>query len=120
MFLLGIIGAILLGAAIALVIALTFKAWRNRINEKSKIRGAKKVVSAPIKGMVKASKNNLSLSQLNELEDLERKGYTHVMAATDDEGDVVGDVDLIKDTAHDSQVQQLHSQHGQDYIVVDC
>lgn len=120
MFLLGIIGAILLGAAIALVIALTFKWWRNRINEKSKIRGARKVVSSTLGGMIKASKNNLSLSELNELKDLERQGHTHVLAATDDEGNVVGDVDLIKDTGNDSQVQQLHSQHGQDYIVVDC
>ena len=109
MFWLGLIGLIVAGLFIATVIALTFIAWRRKINEKMMAARAKKVVSAEIGALERNCTNRMSLDELNRLEN---DGYTHVMATMDDSNNIIGDVEIIKDTEHDSQVKYRHGSEG--------
>lgn len=71
--------------------------WKNKIAEKRRIDRARKVISAELKSLEKDCRNRMSFDELEKLENLERQGYTHVMAAMDNSGNIVGDVDLIED-----------------------
>lgn len=104
-----LIGLIIAGLFIAAVIALTFAGWRKKVNEKLRAARAKKLVSARMQALEKDCTNRMELDELNRLED---DGYTHVMAAMDSGGNILGDVELIKDTAHDSQVRAMHGSGG--------
>ena len=72
--------------------------------------------SAELRALEKECTNRTSLAELNRLEE---EGNTHVMAAMDNRGNIVGDVDLIKDTAHDSQLHALHNRTGEGVIVIE-
>lgn len=104
-----LIAFIVAGLFIAAVVALTFVTWRKKMNEKRRIAHAKKVVSAEIRALEKNCTNRTSFDELNRLK---ASGYTHVMAAMDSSGDIVGDVEVIKDTEHDSQVKSMHGSEG--------
>ncbi len=64
-------------------------------------------------------KNCANRASLDELDRLANEGCTHVMAAMDNSGNIVGDVELIKDTAHDSDVHAIHNRTGEDVIVIE-
>ena len=49
---------------------------------------------------------------LKEIEKFETEGCTHIMAAMDDDGNVIGDVELIKDSEHDMQLKKRHGSEG--------
>lgn len=104
-----LIAFIVAGLFIAAAIALTFRAWRNKLNEKRRIANARKVVSAEIGALAKNCTHRKSFDEINRLKE---SGYTHVMAAMDSGGDIVGDVEVIKDSAHDSQVSSMHGSEG--------
>ena len=109
-----LLGLILAGIFIAVVIYLTYRAWKNKIEEKKRL--AKKVVSAELKALEKECTNRASLDELDRLAD---EGYTHVMAAMDSQGNIVGDIDLIKDKEHDAKVHAVHNRTGEGVIVVE-
>ena len=111
-----IIGLIVAGLFVAAVIYLTYQAWKNKIAEKKRQRNAKKVVSAELGALEKNCTNRASL---DELDNLAKEGYTHVMAAMDNSGNIVGDVELIKDKEHDSQVSAIHNRTGEGVIVIE-
>ena len=111
-----LIGLIVAGLFVAAVLYLTYKAWKNKIAEKRRIRNARKVVSAELKALEKDCTNRASF---DELDRLANEGYTHVMAAMDDSGNIVGDIDLIKDEEHDSQVSAIHNRTGEGIIVIE-
>lgn len=107
---------ILTGIFIAAVVYLTYKVWKNKINDKLRASRAKKVISSELRALEKECTNRASL---NELDSLANEGYTHVMAAMDNRGNIIGDVELIKDTAHDSDVHALHNSTGEGVIVIE-
>ena len=111
-----LIGLIVAGLFIAAVLYLTYKLWKDKIAEKRKQKNAKKVVSAELKAMEKECNNRASF---DELDKLANEGYTHVMAAMDNNGEIVGDVELIKDKEHDSQLHALHNRTGEGVIVIE-
>ncbi len=104
-----LIACIVAGLFIVAAIALTYRAWRNKLNEKRRIANARKVVSAELGALARNCTNRTSF---DELERLENSGYTHVIAAMDSSNNILGDVEVIKDTAHDSQVRSMHGSEG--------
>ena len=111
-----LIRLIIAGIFITVVLYLTYKAWKNKIAEKRKQKNAKKVVSATLKAMEKDCTNRI---EFDEIERIANEGYTHVMAAMDNSGNIVGDVELIKDKEHDSQVSAIHNRTGEGVIVIE-
>ena len=105
---------ILAGLFITAIIKLIFKVWKNKITERFKNRDVKKVLSSELTAMEKNCTNRKSLSEIKELE---KEGYTHIMAGMDADGNVVDDLELIKDTANDAAVRREHGSEG--YIVVE-
>ncbi|MBQ8691887.1 MAG: hypothetical protein IJ520_01935 [Synergistaceae bacterium] len=59
--------------------------------------------------MEKTCTNRTTLDELDKLED---EGYTYVMADMDSSGEIIGDVELIKDSENDRQVTQRHGREG--------
>ncbi len=104
-----LIACIVAGLFIAAVVALTFVTWRKKMNEKRNVRNAKKVVSAELGALAKNCTNRKSFDEINRLK---ASGYTHVMAAMDSGDNILGDVEVMKDTAHDSQVSSMHGSEG--------
>lgn len=104
-----ILGLIAIGAVIVTVIALTWLAWKNKVKQRFENRRTQKVISAHLKEMEKTCTNRTTLDELDKLED---EGYTYVMADMDSSGEIIGDVELIKDSENDRQVTQRHGREG--------
>lgn len=111
-FLGGIVALIALGTIVVLVIALTIKWLKTRLREKLALQNAQKTVVADIKELVKNCDNKISLDDLDELAD--KEGYTHFMATIDDNNEVIGEVEMVKDTngKQDVEVQRLLGRNG--------
>ena len=95
----GIIGLIALGCLVAYAIVLTIKWIRNKVAEKLAKKNDKKVAVA----------------------DLEDEGYTHMMVEVGHDGNVVGDVEVIKDKNDtiDKDVEELLSRTNQGMVIVE-
>ena len=112
----GIIALILAGIFITVVLYLKYQDWKNKIAEKKRQRNARKVVSAELKALEKQCTNRASL---DELDRLANEDVTHVMAAMDSSGNIIGDVELIKDKEHDAKVHAIHNRTGESVIVIE-
>ena len=104
-----ILGLIAIGAVIVTVIALTWFVWKQKVRDRFNNRRTNKVISARVKEMERGCTNRTTLDELDKLED---EGYTYVMADMDSSGEIIGDVELIKDTENDRQVTQRHGREG--------
>ena len=108
---LGILALVAAGAFIVWVVKLTIKALRDKIKQKVEAEKAKKVAVAHLKDLAKNSGNKVSLDELDKLCD---EGYTDVIAGLDSSGEVIGDVEIVKDTKffRDSGVKKLLGSEG--------
>lgn len=115
---LGIISLVAAGCLFAYAIAVTMKWLRNKIAEKLKQKNVKKVAVADLQELVDSCNNTMSLDDLNELVD---EGYTHMMADVGYDGQIVGDIDFIKDTndSIDEDVEELLNRTNQGMIIVE-
>ena len=111
-----IFGFIALGLIALTIIALTVKWIIDKIKGKKALVYIKKVMVADIRDLANSCDNTITLDQLDELSN---KGYTHVMADFDANGEIVGDVEIIKDTNQqlDDEVDKLLGRNGM--VVVD-
>lgn len=103
---------------VAYAISLTIKWLRDKIKDKLKQKNVKKVAVADLQEMIDSCENTISLGDLNELAD---DGYTHMMAEVGNDGQIVGDIELIKDTNNsiDEDVDELLNRTNQGMIIVE-
>ena len=92
---------------------LNFLQWRARINEIFKDKKTSKVISSEL-GVFK--KNLHDMKFISMLRAMSNEGYTHVLAGTDAEGNLIGQLEFIA-LSNDEQLKKLHGY--QDYIVID-
>ncbi len=90
-----IAGAIAAGLFIGYIVAITFSWLRNKINEKAAQKRVKKVIVADMENLVKNSENKISLEDLNAMTGENR---AEVIAAVDSNNEIVGDVEIAKDS----------------------
>jgi hypothetical protein len=106
----GIIALIAIGCLIAYAIALSIKWIRNKVKEKLESKKTSKVAVAEIEHLLEQaiaeSENTTTLAALDKLVD---EGHTHILVGVDVNGNVIGDVELIKDENDqlDDEVNQL-------------
>ena len=114
----GIIAMVAAGCLVAYAISLTIKWLRDKIKDKLKQENVKKVAVADLQEMIDSCENTISLGDLNELAD---DGYTHMMAEVGNDGQIVGDIELIKDTNNsiDEDVDELLNRTNQGMIIVE-
>jgi len=95
---LAIIGIIAAGVFIAYAVIMTARWIKNKIKEKLAQRNAKKLAVGDLEELIKdATKNNTNRIKLDDLDDILNTGYSHYMATIDDEDQILGEVELIKD-----------------------
>lgn len=113
-----IVGLITLGCLIAYAIVLTMKWLRNKITEKLAKRNVKKVAVADLEELIDACDNTVSLNDLDNLAD---EGYTHLMAEVGYDGEIVGEVEVIKDESNtiDKDVEELLNRTKQGMVIVE-
>lgn len=106
-----ILGLIALGIIATTVVALTVTWIVRKIKEKKALGYVKKVMVTDIRELANSCDNTVTLDQLDELVD---KGYTHIMADVNSTGEVVGEVEVIKDTNQtlDDEVEKLLGRKG--------
>ena len=107
------IGALMAANAVVVhVIALTIDWIKKKVKEKLALKKAKKTAFADIKETVKNCRNTMSLDDLDRLADEE--GYTHLMVTLDDNDEIIGDLEMIKDTnsSLDPEVRRLLGKEG--------
>ena len=106
-----ILGLIALGLVVVSAIALTTRWIVNKIKEKKCLGYVKKVILSDIQELANSCDNTISL---NQLEQLANSGITHVMADIDDTGNIVGNVEAIRDTNSqlDDEVDKLLGRKG--------
>ena len=114
MFLLGLAALIAAGAFIFYAVAMTIKWIRNKIREKLALKKAKKTALADIKDLVKNSPNRKSLEDLERL--ASKEGATHFMVTLDDNNEVMGDLELIKDS--NNKLPEVRNLLGREGMVV--
>lgn len=114
----GIIAMVAAGCLAAYAISLTIKWLREKITNKLKQKNVKKVAVADLQEMIDSCENTISLGDLNELAD---DGYTHMMADVGYDGQIVGDIELIKDTndSIDEDIDELLNRTNQGMIIVE-
>ena len=106
-----ILGLILAGLFIIAIIKLIFKIWKNKITERFKNRNVKKVLSSELTAMEKNCTNRKSLSEIKELE---KEGYTHIMAGMDAMGTTMSSrlwlgEKTLKASATERRIRQMRS-----------
>ena len=84
---------------------LTFYDWKRKICKRFEDEKVKKVLSAELEAV---KKNCMNQTTCDELAVLGNDGYTHIIASLNDDNNVVGEVEFIKDTAHDSKIAKMH------------
>lgn len=102
MFLIGLIAAgVAAGALIVIAVCLTLKWLKNKFNEKMAKKNVNKVAALKIDKLVEECPNVMSLSDLNS-DDI-------CMAEIDYDGNLVGDVEFVKDNnfSLDQEVDRL-------------
>ena len=101
-----ILGMIALGLVVFTAVALTSSWVLKKLKEKRAFQKVKQVMIADIQRLANSSGNTLALDQLDELAS---KGATHVMADIDASGNVVGELEVIRDTNRmlDDEVDKL-------------
>lgn len=119
---LGIVAAIAIGSLIVYAISLTIKWLKNKISEKLRNKNVKGVAVNDVKELVKeAAKKCDNKTSIKALNDLVDEGYTHMMASVDYDGNIVGDVEVIKDEndAIDKDVEELLNRTNQGMVIVE-
>ena len=101
-----ILGMIALGLVVFTAVALTCAWILKKLKEKRFLQNVKRVMIADIQRLANSSDNTITLDQLDELAN---KGVTHVMADIDASGNIVGEIEVIKDTNRqlDDEVDKL-------------
>lgn len=114
----GLVGLIALGCLVAYAVILTIKWLKNKIKEKLAKKNVKKVAVADLEELINECDNTVSLSSLDELVD---EGYTHMMADVGYDGQIVGDVEVIKDQNDtiDREVDELINRTKQGMVIVE-
>lgn len=112
----GIVGLVAAGCLVAYAIILTFRWLKNKIKEKLAAKNIKKVAVADLDELIESCDNTVTIDQLEELSD---EGYTHLVAAVDDNGKV-NDVEVIRDTNNtiDEEVDLFINRTGEGMVVV--
>ena len=106
------------GAFIVWAVRLTIKAFREKARKKLEVEKAKKLVMANLKEMASDPEaNTVGLDELDRLADSE--GYTHVMGTVDEDGEFIGDVELVKDenSSTDEGIKKLLGNRG--FVVIE-
>lgn len=106
-----IVGMVAAGCLLAYAIVVTIKWLKNKIKEKLAAKNVSKVAYADIERLIDECDNTMSMNAFNDLVD---NGYTHVMVSVDDNGKIVGDVEIIKDENDtiDEEVERLLGKKG--------
>ena len=109
-FALVIIALILAGLFVTWVVNLTIKKLKKKAEEKLALGRGHKWIISELKALARDPQTNtMSLDELDRLADEE--GYTYAAALIDDNGEVVGDVELVKkedkNAATDPAVEKL-------------
>lgn len=101
-----ILGMIALGLVVFTAAALTCAWILKKVKEKKLLQNVKRVMIADIQGLANSAGNTITLDQLDALAN---KGVTHVMADIDASGNIVGEIEAIKDTNRqlDDEVDRL-------------
>lgn len=107
----GIVGLIALGCLVAYAVILTIKWIKNKIKEKLANKKVKKVALADIEELIAECDNTVSIDALDDLTD---EGYSHIMVDVGHDGEIVGDISVIKDENAflDDEVEQLLGEKG--------
>ncbi len=107
----GIVGLVALGCLVAYAVILTIKWIKNKIKEKLAKKNVKKVALADIEELIAECDNTVSI---DALDDLSNEGYSHIMADVGYDGEIVGDISVIKDenVSLDDEVEQLLGKKG--------
>ena len=95
MFTLAIIAMILAGSFIVWVVNLTIKKLKDRARQKLTIERSKAWIISEIRALARDPQaNTMSIDELDRLVDEE--GYTYATALIDTNGEIIGDVELVK------------------------
>lgn len=115
----GIIGLIAAGCLGAYIIVLTFRWLKNKIKEKLAAKNIKKVAVADLEILTERMATCENMHTLSELEELADKGYSHLMATVDDDGNVK-DVEVFRDTSDtlDEEVDRFINCTGEGMVVI--
>jgi len=106
-----IVGMVAAGCLLAYAVVVTIKWLKNKIKEKLAAKNVSKVAYADIEKLIDECENKMSMDEFNSLTE---NGYTHIMATVDENGQITGQVDVIKnenDTI-DEEVEQLLGRKG--------
>ena len=98
--------AIALGLIVTLVVAVTYTWFIKHIKGKFANKNTKKVIAANLEALAETCENQVSLDELMN------DGYDKVFASIDGNGQVVGDVELVKDLEEDYQVDNALGDEG--------
>ena len=117
LIIIGILALVAAGAFIAYHIFLNLETLNNKMKEKAKLEGAKKVLAANLKDMCRNCDN---VHTMEEIDKLVQEGHTDVLAATDENGEIIGEVDLMTDDkpVRDEAVKKLFGKQGMEVTVV--
>lgn len=101
-----IAAAVAAGTILAFVVAFTFKWLKNKIHNLISARNAKKVLVSDITALAKECENKIDT---RGLDNLANQGFSKVIAAVDENNQVVGDVEFYKDKNInlDAEVEEL-------------
>ena len=104
--LLAVAALIAAGIFITKVIKFTFNYVKNKIQEHINKNNAKKTLIAQVKTLADNCPNKVDLKDLDN--------YDYVLASVDENGEVVGDMELITDenTTTDQRIERLLSDEG--------
>ena len=91
------------------VTVLTFNEWKKKVKKKFDDENIDKVVSVELNAIIKKCENE---DALKDFEKLEAEGCTHLMAAMDKDGNIIGDIDFIREIKHDIKLSERHGSEG--------
>lgn len=106
-----ILGLIAAGCIVAYVVRLSLKWIVNRIREKKDSKYINKVAVAEINALINDCNNRTTVDALDKLAG---QGYSHIMADVDATGNIVGNIETIKDMNEtlDPEVARLLGKKG--------
>jgi len=111
----GIIAAgIAAGIVTAYVIIMTFNWIKDKIKKWLDEKNAKKVAVGDLEALIKEAVKNSNQTKLDDIDKMVKEGYGYFMAAIDDEDQILGEVEIIKDENEtlDAEVKKLLGKEG--------
>ncbi len=111
-----ILSLIALGVFALISVSMTVRWVVNKIKAKRSLRNISRVLVSDLKKLARNCTNTTTLDQLDDLVD---RGYTHIMADLNDRNEIVGDMDIIRDTNY-SKEDSIDYRLDDDGMLVIC